>query len=74
MHKPDKKRSAAAKAEPSARTAASVAGGQVDQKGQPPSAEKIRLCAYQKWERAGKPSGDGIQFWLEAEKELGKAK
>jgi len=34
------------------------------------SAETIRICAYQKWESAGKPTGDGIQFWLEAEKEL----
>ena len=37
---------------------------------QPVSEEAIRLCAYQKWEAAGKPSGDGIQFWLEAVKEL----
>ena len=34
------------------------------------SAETIRLCAYRKWESAGKPTGDGIQFWLEAEHEL----
>jgi hypothetical protein len=34
------------------------------------SAEDIRLCAYRKWESAGKPSGDGVQFWLEAEHEL----
>jgi hypothetical protein len=32
--------------------------------------EQIRICAYQKWEAAGKPTGDGIQFWLEAEQEL----
>jgi len=32
--------------------------------------EDIRLCAYQKWEVAGKPAGDGVQFWLEAEQEL----
>ena len=30
----------------------------------------IRLSAYQKWEAAGKPNGDGVQFWLEAEQEL----
>ena len=30
----------------------------------------IRLSAYQKWEAAGKPAGDGVQFWLEAEQEL----
>lgn len=34
------------------------------------SDEDIRLCAYQKWEAAGKPDGDGIQFWLEAEQAL----
>ena len=34
------------------------------------SAEAIRLCAYRKWEIAGKPTGDGIQFWLDAEQEL----
>jgi hypothetical protein len=30
----------------------------------------IRLRAYHKWETAGKPPGDGIDFWLEAEEEL----
>lgn len=32
--------------------------------------QDIRLCAYLKWESAGKPTGDGITFWLEAEREL----
>jgi hypothetical protein len=32
--------------------------------------EDIRLAAYQKWEAAGKPAGDGVQFWLQAEQEL----
>jgi hypothetical protein len=32
--------------------------------------EDIQLCAFHKWEAAGKPIGDGVQFWLEAEKEL----
>jgi hypothetical protein len=31
---------------------------------------KIRELAYQKWELAGYPQGDGINFWLEAEKEV----
>jgi hypothetical protein len=30
----------------------------------------IQLCAFHKWEAAGKPTGDGTQFWLEAEREL----
>jgi len=32
--------------------------------------EKVRELAYYKWERAGYPSGDGLNFWLEAETEL----
>ena len=31
------------------------------------SEEAIRELAYQKWEEAGCPSGDGFDFWLEAE-------
>ena len=34
----------------------------------------LRVCAYLKWEAAGKHDGDGTQFWLEAEKELLQAK
>jgi hypothetical protein len=30
----------------------------------------IRLCAYLKWEAAGKPPGDGTDFWLQARQEL----
>jgi len=30
----------------------------------------IRIRAYQKWSAAGKPPGDGVTFWLEAEREL----
>jgi hypothetical protein len=32
--------------------------------------EEIRLRAYARWEHAGKPAGDGVKFWLEAEQEL----
>jgi len=42
--------------------------------GQPVSAEAIRLCAYRKWEAAGKPGGNSVNFWLEAERELSQAK
>ena len=35
-----------------------------------PSEDEIRLRAYMKWEAAGKPTGDGTRFWLEAEREL----
>jgi hypothetical protein len=32
--------------------------------------EATRVRAYQKWEQAGRPEGDGVPFWLEAESEL----
>jgi hypothetical protein len=34
------------------------------------SEEAVRLLAYQKWEAAGKPAGDGSAFWEQAEREL----
>jgi DUF2934 family protein len=33
----------------------------------------IRQLAYRKWEAAGRPSGDGVNFWLEAERGLAQA-
>jgi CBS domain-containing protein len=36
--------------------------------------QSIRLNAYKKWEAAGRPIGDGLNFWLEAERELLQAK
>lgn len=33
---------------------------------------ELRVRAYLKWEAAGKPTGDGIGFWLAAERELKK--
>jgi hypothetical protein len=41
--------------------------------GKPASEEAIRLSAYKKWEAAGMPNGDGVNFWLEAERELSHA-
>ena len=32
--------------------------------------EAIRLLAHGKWEAAGCPAGDGVEFWLEAEREV----
>ena len=32
--------------------------------------EQIRHLAYRKWEAAGRPEGDGVHFWLQAEQEL----
>jgi hypothetical protein len=37
------------------------------------SEEDIRLRAYLKWEAAGRPEGDDLSFWLEAEQELRRA-
>jgi hypothetical protein len=36
--------------------------------------QKVRELAYLKWEKAGYPAGDGVQFWTEAEQELAKCK
>jgi hypothetical protein len=32
--------------------------------------EAIRHRAYLKWEAAGMPASDGLDFWLEAENEI----
>ena len=36
----------------------------------PVTEERIRERAYLKWEAAGRPGGDGLNFWLEAQQEL----
>jgi DUF2934 family protein len=38
--------------------------------GQTPHRSAIQLRAYNKWMEAGRPPGDGVRFWLEAEREL----
>ena len=35
--------------------------------------DRIRELAYEKWEKAGRPPGDGVNFWCEAEAELKEA-
>jgi hypothetical protein len=35
-----------------------------------PDEDQVRARAYALWEQAGRPEGDGLQFWLEAEQEL----
>jgi len=32
--------------------------------------DRIRRAAYRKWEAAGRPAGDGVSFWLDAEREM----
>jgi hypothetical protein len=49
-----------------------VVSGEANRHAESVSAEEIRVCAYRKWESAGKPAGDGLQFWLAAEQELRK--
>ena len=34
------------------------------------SEEANRVLAHRKWEVAGRPAGDGVEFWLEAEREV----
>ena len=36
----------------------------------PPCEEVVRVGAYLRWDAAGRPGGDGVRFWLEAEQEL----
>jgi len=63
-------------ASPTSETRPTVASllAEPSRNGQPVSEEAIRMCAYRKWESAGKPGGDGVHFWLEAERELAHAK
>ena len=35
-----------------------------------PTSDEIRVAAYHKWVAAKCPPGDGVEFWLEAEREL----
>ena len=35
-----------------------------------PDEQTVRDLAYLKWTDAGCPHGDGVEFWLEAEREL----
>jgi hypothetical protein len=56
--------------EPQVERAPAPASGPPTPNGKTVREEDIRLCAYCKWEAAGKPGGDGVSFWLEAEKEL----
>jgi hypothetical protein len=43
-----------------------------DRPATPPGEGHVRTRAYELWESAGRPEGDGVYFWLEAERELGR--
>ena len=32
--------------------------------------DEVRAEAYRRWEAAGRPPGDGVVFWLEAERAM----
>jgi hypothetical protein len=66
----------AAPAPPTSAPKAPVAAAPIAKapKGKTVPEEVIRLQAYKKWETAGRPPGNGVQFWLEAERELLQAK
>ncbi|HET6572235.1 MAG TPA: DUF2934 domain-containing protein [Fimbriiglobus sp.] len=56
-------------------SAPSPVGPEAPLRGEPTGAARrreqaIRELAYAKWEEAGRPPGDGVQFWLAAEREL----
>jgi hypothetical protein len=50
------------------------AGGAAAGNGKPVSPDEVRVRAYQMWEKAGKPGGDGVNFWVAAEQELLQAR
>jgi len=39
-----------------------------------PTPDEIRLRAYFLWVAANRPAGDGVNFWLTAERELQRSK
>ncbi len=51
-------------------TATEAIGSKPSSNGEPTAEERIRLQAYLKWGRAGRPLGDGINFSVEAEQDL----
>ena len=70
-----RKKNAIAAAAPSTHPSPTVAPacGECKPNGKPVTEQAIRVRAYQKWEAAGKPGGDGVSFWIEAEQELSQA-
>jgi hypothetical protein len=39
-----------------------------------PTQSEVGVRAYQLWERAGKPAGKDLDFWLKAEEQLSGAR
>jgi hypothetical protein len=36
--------------------------------------DQVRPLAYRKWQEAGSPASDGVEFWLAAENEVRRAR
>ena len=36
----------------------------------PVADDEVRVAAYHLWEAAGRPAGDGVRFWLAAERQV----
>lgn len=67
------KHATAVRSAPTGSTAAApqaVASNDTPPAGKVVTADDVHQCAYRKWESAGMPTGDGIDFWLQAEHEL----
>ena len=60
-----KNRSASASRRPSRKASAGNPGTR-----EAPSREQIELCAYEIWQRRGRPHGQDVEHWLQAEREL----
>jgi hypothetical protein len=57
-------------------TSQAAAAGSLDNASEAPATsceDKIRDLAYEKWQASGCPEGDGVEFWLEAEREISSA-
>jgi hypothetical protein len=76
MHTHRQKPTTPARARPTvpARAAQPAAAHETSHHARSVCADDIRRRAYEKWERAGKPPGDGVQFWLEAEQDMMRGK
>jgi hypothetical protein len=76
MHTHHSRHAASTKPGPTTPTTAepAVAVGEKGREARSVCSDDIRLRAYRKWEDAGKPTGDGVQFWLESEQELTRGK
>ena len=55
---------------PSQKVRSTATAAPIETPSRTPTPDEIRARAYQKWENAGRPEGNSLLFWLEAEQEL----